>query len=130
MQRTSNCDTGPAVTNSADADRLPLIDEHLQAQWREDLNTDDIRQILAHARLEAAKSLAMIKDAAARHDLAALKRSAHKLKGMVGNLGAVRLVALLRGIELGAAGGEGSPIAVARLEPVVCDTLLAFEGNV
>src|SRR3990170_4149948 len=101
MQPTSNCATDSAVTNLAAADRLPLIDERLPAEWREDLLAEDIREILAHARLEAEKSLALIQDAAARRDQAALKRSAHKLKGMAGNLGAVRLVALLREIETG-----------------------------
>ena len=99
----------------------------MQLEWREDLTAGDVRQILAQARLEALKSLAVIQDAAAGRNLAALERSAHKLKGMAANLGAVRLVALLRQIELGAAAGDESRSAVAELEPTLCQTLRAFE---
>ena len=127
MQHTAHGDAVPTVAGSTVADQLPLVDERLQLEWREDLTADDIRQILAQARLEALKSLAVIQDAAAGHDLAALERSAHKLKGMAGNLGAVRLVALLREIELGAAAGDESWSAVAELESTLCQTLQAFE---
>ena len=128
MQLTSNCGTVAPQTSSEATDELPLVDERLQAEWREDLSTDDIRQILAHARLEAEKSLDLIQDAALRRDLTALKRSAHKLKGMAGNLGAVRIVALLREIEVGAADGDEPLVAIAKIERVMGDTLQAFEA--
>ena len=129
MQHTAHGDAIPTVAGVSAADQLPLVDERLQLEWREDLTAGDVRQILAQARLEALKCLAVIQDAAAGHDLAALARSAHKLKGMTGNLGAVRLAALLREIEIGAAAGGESRSALVELESTLCHTLLAFEAG-
>ena len=128
MHHTSNCAVVATNGGSTPEVHLPLIDERLQAEWREDLSADDIRQILAQARLEAQKGLIVIKDAAEKSDLASLKRSAHKLKGMVGNLGAVRLVAVLREIELGADAGDGSLTLISQLDKIVQDSLHAFEA--
>ena len=64
MHHTSNCAVVATNGGSTPEVHLPLIDERLQAEWREDLSADDIRQILAQARLEAQKGLVVIKDAA------------------------------------------------------------------
>ena len=71
------------------------------SDWCDDLDKEDVLAILARVPEEGARSFADLAKAIAAGDVAAARRTAHRLKGMANNLGAVRLARIARAIELG-----------------------------
>ena len=104
----------------------PLVDEYIRGCWSEDLDPGDVRDILARMKIEAEKGVGDIEGALGRNDLIALRKSAHKLKGMMGNLGAARIASVLRQIEMGAAEAQDVTMPCAALRPLLRDSLAAF----
>jgi HPt (histidine-containing phosphotransfer) domain-containing protein len=125
LNATGHPTIDPATAATA-ASPLPIIDRTAEAAWREDLAADDIAHVLETARREALKGAAEIKALTAKGDLPGVRRTAHKIKGMAGNLGAARLAQLLREIEHGAAAGNDVAHVVLRLDAAVHETLKAF----
>ena len=81
-------------------EELPLIDRTIMDDWCSDLDIEDVRDLLSRVPVESKSCLAAIREAAEKGDLVTAKRAAHRLKGMAGNLGAVRLAQIARSIEL------------------------------
>lgn len=106
---------------------MPLVDEYVRGCWTEDLDPGDVRDILMRAKLEAEKGVGEIESALDRNDLVTLRKSAHKLKGMMGNLGAARLAHALRQIEVGAAEQHDISLPCSALRPLLRDSLEAFD---
>src|SRR5262245_45525427 len=93
----------PSAIQSAEATveaELPLIDQRIMSDWCNDMDKEDVLAILARVPNEGARSLADFKKAIDARDLASARRTAHRLKGMANNLGAVRLARMARAIEL------------------------------
>lgn len=105
---------------------MPLVDEGIRACWSGDLDPEDVRDILARLRIEAEVGVREIEAALAREDRVALRKSAHKLKGMMGNLGATRLADTLRQIEVGAAQEQDVTLPSSNLRPLLRDSLAAL----
>ena len=109
---------------------LPLIDEDMQASWRAVMSPDEIREIVQSACSITLSGLAEIEMAAHRDDRQALRRAAHKLKGMIANLGGVRLAKALLGIELAAATAGGPIPSLEGLAELVGLTVAAFRRSI
>ncbi|EWY41415.1 histidine kinase [Skermanella stibiiresistens SB22] len=90
---------------------LPLLDQTMLDQLRDCLDPEDLSDMLGmfpdQARIQAGE----IEAANAADDPAAVKRAAHGMKGANANLGAHRLSAIARAIEVNAA----DPAEVTRL---------------
>ncbi len=82
---------------------------------REQFDFETLSGVLRKVPDEAGAYLNEIKTAAADGNLEAAKRAAHKLKGMAGNLGAARLAAIARLIEIES--GEIDAVS-AQIEPL------------
>jgi hypothetical protein len=102
---------------------LPLIDDRVMRDWCGDLDQADVLDLLARVPGEGHKCLAGIKEAVARGDLASAKRSAHRLKGMASNLGAVRLAAVARSIEIASLDVADASARAVELEAILAATL-------
>ena len=89
----------PSEDTTAAAE-LPLIDQRIMSDWCSDMDKEDVVAILARVPEEGARSLAGFKKAIDAGDVALARRTAHRLKGMANNLGAVRLARVARAIEL------------------------------
>lgn len=109
----------------AEAD-LPLIDERVMQDWCADLDQADVLDLLARVPGEAHKCLAGIKQAVDGGDLASAKRTAHRLKGMASNLGAARLAAVARSIEIASVDIADVAARLAGLETTLAATLEAI----
>jgi HPt (histidine-containing phosphotransfer) domain-containing protein len=107
---------------------LPLLDEHAMRDWCNDLEKDDVLAILARVPDECRKCVAEIERAIVDGSLAASKRTAHRLKGMAGNLGAVRLAQIARGIELETQSIEEVSNRMTMLQETLTDTLAALRS--
>jgi CheY-like chemotaxis protein len=90
------------VTNDDQFNTLPVFDKSVIAAWSSGMNQADVSATLECVPDESAKSLHEIKAAIAAGDLTEARRIAHRLKGMASNLGAARLAAVARSIELDA----------------------------
>jgi HPt (histidine-containing phosphotransfer) domain-containing protein len=95
--------------------------------WRADLDDADVRDLLARVPAECQSCLNGINAAIAAADLPAAKRMAHRLKGMAGNLGAVRLARMARSIELGCTDLADAAARTAALEATIVATLEAIK---
>lgn len=115
-----------ALQNACAEVASPLVDESIRRCWTEDLDPDDVRDILARMKIEAEKGVQEIESALDRNDPIAVRKSAHKLKGMMGNLGATRIADLLRRIEMGAAGQHDVRLPCSELRPLLRESLVAF----
>jgi signal transduction histidine kinase/DNA-binding NarL/FixJ family response regulator len=82
--------------------KLPVFDKSVIAAWSSGMNQADVSATLECVPDESVKSLNEIKAAIAAGDLTEAKRIAHRMKGMASNLGAARLAAVARSIELDA----------------------------
>jgi HPt (histidine-containing phosphotransfer) domain-containing protein len=80
-----------------------------------------VRAVLAKVPAEAGRCVADIDRAVHAGDMGAARRAAHRLKGMAGNLGAVRLAQLSRSIEL----GSGDVASLLQRMPELQSTLSA-----
>ena len=108
-------------------EELPLIDQRVVADWCGDLCEADVLDLLARVPGECEKCLSGIRQAIAKGDMLGIKRSAHRLKGMASNLGAVRLARMARGIELGSADIADATARTDELEKTMIATLKAIE---
>ncbi|WP_203098511.1 ATP-binding protein [Skermanella rosea] len=111
----------PAPAAPDDLAETPLLDQTMLEQLQDCLDAEDLMDMLGlfpgQARLQADE----IEAAIATGDAAAVKRAAHGMKGANANLGAGRLSAIARAIEVNAADLEESSrlLALARqqIEP-------------
>ncbi len=105
---------------------LPLIDDGVMKDWSGDLDEADVLDLLGRVPGEGRKCVAGIKEAVDKADLASAKRFAHRLKGMASNLGAVRLAAVARSIELASVDAAAVSARLAELEATLAATLEAI----
>jgi len=107
---------------------LPLIDRRIMSDWCDDLDKEDVRAILARVPEEGARSFAELAKAIAAGDVAAARRTAHRLKGMANNLGAVRVARMARAIELGCQSIEDVSHRMGPLEATWQETMAALRS--
>jgi HPt (histidine-containing phosphotransfer) domain-containing protein len=95
---------------------------------REHLAPEAFREMVALYETTVKDRAAALADAADRHDVDALRRNAHDLAGMCGQLGASHATALARRIEGACAAGEPDRALAlaAELRPAVAETLAAL----
>ena len=108
-------------------DELPLIDYRVMNDWSGDLSRADVLDLLSRVPGESHKCLTGIKEAVSRGDLASAKRTAHRLKGMASNLGAVRLAGIARSIELASVDIADVSTRSVQLEETLNATLEALQ---
>ena len=106
---------------------LPLLDEGAMSDWCSDIDRDDVLAILARVPDECRRNIAEIERALAEGSLEASKRAAHRLKGMAGNLGAVRLAQTARDIELTSQSLDDVAGQMAGLQETLTGTLAALD---
>jgi HPt (histidine-containing phosphotransfer) domain-containing protein len=106
---------------------LPLLDEGAMSDWCSDIDRDDVLAILARVPDECRRNIAEIERALAEGSLEASKRAAHRLKGMAGNLGAVRLAQTARDIELKSQSLDDVAGQMAGLQETLTGTLAALD---
>lgn len=129
LARVDGTEAAPA-TGIEPADPAPpddgLIDRMMLKALIEALDIEGLRQVIAGfpARLE--QGLAMMRGALTADDRAALEQQAHSLRGAAANLGAARLAACLRPLELAARRGESTMAQIDALERLAQQTLAAF----
>lgn len=107
-------------------EQLPLIDARIMSDWSEDLEPDDVRAVLAQVPEEAGKCITELRQAIAGNDLRAAKRTAHRLKGMAGNLGAARLAQAARRVEVGSTSIEEVSAQMPVLQATLNETIQAM----
>ena len=108
-------------------DAAQLLDLGNLQQWSEDLSGEQIRGILGQVPGDSRINVACILTAVAEGDRVAIKRQAHRLKGMAANIGALRLAELARTLEYGVFETGDLVSAAAALPAVLEDTLLVIE---
>jgi HPt (histidine-containing phosphotransfer) domain-containing protein len=107
---------------------LPLIDQSIMSDWCNDMDKEDVLAILARVPDEGARSLTDFKKAIDAGDLASARRTAHRLKGMANNLGAVRLARMARAIELTSQSIDDVSGRMPTLEQTMGETLEALRS--
>lgn len=120
----------PLPTEVATRVLLPLLDDGAMNDWCSDIDQDDVLAILARVPDECRKNIAEIERALAEGSLEATKRAAHRLKGMAGNLGAVRLAQTARDIELKSESLDDVAGQMAGLRETLTSTLAALRSAV
>jgi HPt (histidine-containing phosphotransfer) domain-containing protein len=110
-------------------EELPVIDERVLREWRDDLDEEEVAGVLARVPAEAHTCIANIKKAIAEGNLNSAKRAAHRLKGMAANLGGIRLAHVARQIELASQHVGAAASHVAALEAALVETLAAIQGE-
>jgi CheY-like chemotaxis protein len=122
----------PAVQHQEQANGEPVVFDRQTALARVEGDLELLRRLVHLFTRQSARLLDEIKAAVARGDGPALERAAHKLKGSLGNLGAVkaaaaagRLEVLGRRGELATAGAAGAELErdVARLRSALAELL-------
>jgi len=90
------------------AEEAPALDRSVLAELRESVGDDDafIADLVATYIAEGRDHLAAMDAAAAAGDAAAIVRPAHTLKSSSAALGALRLAAIARDIEMAGRAGE------------------------
>lgn len=131
MQPQSPTESHPAFApaDTCGETELPLIDQRIMDDWRSDMDDEDVRSIIARVPAEGARSLADFQRAIEAGDLASARRTAHRLKGMANNLGAVRLARMARAIELGCQSIEEVSGRMPSLEQTLGETLEALRSG-
>jgi HPt (histidine-containing phosphotransfer) domain-containing protein len=109
-------------------EELPLIDHRTMSDWTGDMDRDDVVAILARVPEEAARSLTELRRAIEAKDAAAARRTAHRLKGMANNLGAVRLARMARAVELSSQSIDDVSDRMPVLERTLGETLAALRA--
>src|SRR5262249_9666526 len=120
-----------ATTRPADATaeaELPLIDRCVVSDWSGDMDKDDVVAILARVPDEGHRSIVELQKAIAAGDLPLARRTAHRLKGMANNLGAVRLAQLARAIEISCQRIEDVSARMSALQRTLGETLEALSS--
>jgi HPt (histidine-containing phosphotransfer) domain-containing protein len=120
--------TYPAAEATAEA-ALPLIDQRAMSDWCDDMEKEDVLAILALVPDETAKCIADLKKAIAAKDVASARRTAHRLKGMAGNLGATRLSRMARAMELSSQSIEDVSGRMPTLEKTLTETLEVLRSS-
>ena len=120
--------TYSAAEATADA-ALPLIDQQAMRDWCDDMEKEDVVAILALVPDETAKCIGDLRKAIAAHDVAAARRTAHRLKGMAGNLGATRLSRMARAMELSSQSIEDVSRGMPTLEKTLTETLEVLRAS-
>lgn len=118
----------PPPIEASTQDPVPLLDERAMSDWCSDIDKDDVMAILASVPDECRRNIAEIERAIAEGSLAASKRAAHRLKGMAGNLGAVRLAQTARDIELKSESIDDVASRMASLQETLTGTLAALQS--
>lgn len=108
---------------------LPLIDQTVMADWRSDLDAEDIAAILSQVPGQCGACLSEIEAALQGSDLDKARRVAHRLKGMASNLGAARLAKFARFIEIEATTLDGAAAHLPALRGTVSDTISALGAD-
>jgi HPt (histidine-containing phosphotransfer) domain-containing protein len=120
----------PLPTEASTRVLLPLLDDGAMNDWCSDIDQDDVLAILARVPDECRRNIAEIEQALAEGSLEATKRAAHRLKGMAGNLGAVRLAQTARDIELKSESLDDVAGQMAGLQETLTSTLAALRSAV
>jgi len=97
------------------AAEIPVLDGRTHAQLQQVMSTEQLRSTMAEFSNEGARLLREIGAGIANGDLDAARRSAHALRGMASNLGALRLAAIARELELRAPSLEAVSARVGEL---------------
>ena len=94
------------------ADEAPVLDRAVIAELRESVGDDDefITDLAATYLAESAEHLAVMDAAATAGDAAAIVRPAHTLKSSSAALGALRLSAIARDIEMAGRAGNAADL--------------------
>lgn len=128
MQPPAELHSTSAPADATAEAELPLIDRRVMSDWCGDMDKEDVIAILARVPDEGTRSLADFGKAIAASDLASARRTAHRLKGMANNLGAVRLARMARAIELGCQSIDEVSRRMAPLEQTLGETLEALRS--
>jgi DNA-binding NarL/FixJ family response regulator len=107
---------------------LPVVDKAVIAAWSRGMNAADVCATLECVPSESIKSLNEIKAAIGAGDLIEARRIAHRMKGMASNLGASRLAAVARRIEIDASSVEVAASQIELLEATTDETLVALQA--
>ena len=126
MQHQTAPDPSSVAADASAEAELPLIDRRIMSDWCDDLDREDVLAILARVPDEGSRSLADFAKAITGGDLASARRTAHRLKGMANNLGAVRLAGMARSIELGCQSISEVSARLPALEQTLGETLVAL----
>ena len=118
----------PTSIEPSKQDMLPLVDDRAMRDWCSDLEQEDVLAILAGVPDECRRNITEIENAIAAGSLPASRRAAHRLKGMAGNLGAVRLAQNARDIELNAESIDDVASRMASLQETLTRTLEALHS--
>jgi len=94
------------------AEEAPVLDRSVVAELRESVGDDDafIADLVATYLAETADHLAAMDAAATAGDAAAIVRPAHTLKSSSAALGALRLAAIARDIEMCGRAGDAADL--------------------
>jgi hypothetical protein len=107
---------------------VPVLDKSVLAAWSDGMDKADIDATLECVPDESIRSLNEIKVAIGLGDLKEAKRVAHRMKGMASNLGATRLAAVARSIEIEAASIEMASGHLAMLSATTDATLVELRA--
>src|SRR3954465_12046904 len=129
MQSATELHPADASADAVAQAEPALIDARIMNDWCNDMDREDVVAILARVPAECTRSLAEFEKAMAAGDLASARRTAHRLKGMANNLGAVRLARMARSIELGCQSIEEVSSRMAPLEQTLGETLEALRSG-
>ncbi len=105
---------------------LPLIDHDAVADWCQDLEPTDVRDILARVPAETLQSMELLARAIELKDLTMARRAAHRIKGMAANLGATRLSHDAKDLELSCSDINEIAARFSSLDQTMSDTLTAL----
>ncbi len=106
---------------------LPLIDQDALDAWQDGFDAEEVHAALSIVPHEGGKCINQIRTALQGGDMASARRGAHCLKGMAGNLGAPRLMAAARELELGEFDADGAIRQATGLEEIFEETLVALQ---
>jgi signal transduction histidine kinase/CheY-like chemotaxis protein len=107
---------------------VPVLDKSVMAAWSDGMDKADIDATLECVPDESIRSLNEIKVAIGLGDLKEAKRVAHRMKGMASNLGATRLAAVARSIEIEAASIEVAADHLEMLSATTDETLIELRA--
>jgi signal transduction histidine kinase/DNA-binding NarL/FixJ family response regulator len=109
-------------------EKLPVFDTSVIAAWSSGMNPTDVSATLQCVPGESIKSLNEIKAAIVAGDLQEAQRVAHRMKGMASNLGATRLAAVARSIEIDAPSIEAASDRLKLLTATTDETLVQLRA--
>lgn len=116
----------PAVHEEPAGPACPLLDAGKVRALRIAIGDDGLDHVLVLLPRDLEKGMAAIEAALANDDLAAARSAAHRMRGMVGALGASRLGALCRRLEDHAEAAAALAPLMPTLRNTVAETLAGF----